>query len=228
MCFVAPREQRGDVFHDEWRVPWCVCASLPGPAAWYPGHLYWGDRGLAKNGPWSFPEWQMSEVPGMDAAWQGKCTLSLVMSFSHFTTGCRGELDVSRSTASAATCRPYLELAVAKAAWEKWTDRHKLFIMYCLFFSLQAFPHQPKLQNICTHLHKKKCPLQTDSGISPRGYCWSCVTALCSLLQQSPVRLQCVRALQGLYRETEFIGRLELFTGRFKVRSPSGRCSYLI
>lgn len=33
MCFVAPREQRGDVFHDEWRVPWCVCASVPGPAA---------------------------------------------------------------------------------------------------------------------------------------------------------------------------------------------------
>lgn len=40
--------------------------------------------------------------------------------------------------------------------------------------------------------------------------------------QQSPVRLQCVRALQGLYQEKEFIGRLELFTSRFKVRHPSG------
>ncbi|KAJ0049771.1 hypothetical protein NL108_003532, partial [Boleophthalmus pectinirostris] len=36
--------------------------------------------------------------------------------------------------------------------------------------------------------------------------------------QQSPVRLQCVRALKGLYREKEFIGRLELFTSRFKER----------
>uniref|UniRef100_A0A8C6KDE9 Stromal antigen 3 n=1 Tax=Nothobranchius furzeri TaxID=105023 RepID=A0A8C6KDE9_NOTFU len=35
--------------------------------------------------------------------------------------------------------------------------------------------------------------------------------------KQSPVRLQCVRALQGLYKEKEFIGRLELFTSRFKV-----------
>uniref|UniRef100_A0A3Q0R314 SCD domain-containing protein n=1 Tax=Amphilophus citrinellus TaxID=61819 RepID=A0A3Q0R314_AMPCI len=35
--------------------------------------------------------------------------------------------------------------------------------------------------------------------------------------KQSPVRLQCVRALQGLYQEKEFIGRLELFTSRFKV-----------
>ena len=37
------------------------------------------------------------------------------------------------------------------------------------------------------------------------------------------MRLQCVRALQGLYQEKEFIGRLELFTNRFKVRHPSGR-----
>ncbi|XP_037531428.1 cohesin subunit SA-2 [Nematolebias whitei] len=36
--------------------------------------------------------------------------------------------------------------------------------------------------------------------------------------KQSPVRLQCVRALQDLYQETEFIGRLELFTSRFKER----------
>lgn len=36
------------------------------------------------------------------------------------------------------------------------------------------------------------------------------------------MRLQCVRALQGLYQEKEFIGRLELFTSRFKVRHPSG------
>uniref|UniRef100_A0A7N6BQA4 Cohesin subunit SA n=1 Tax=Anabas testudineus TaxID=64144 RepID=A0A7N6BQA4_ANATE len=36
--------------------------------------------------------------------------------------------------------------------------------------------------------------------------------------KQSPVRLQCVRALQGLYQEKEFIGRLELFTSRFKER----------
>ncbi|KAM9849651.1 cohesin subunit SA-1 [Aulostomus maculatus] len=36
--------------------------------------------------------------------------------------------------------------------------------------------------------------------------------------KQSPVRLQSVRALQGLYQEKEFIGRLELFTGRFKER----------
>ncbi|XP_045885671.1 cohesin subunit SA-1 isoform X1 [Micropterus dolomieu] len=36
--------------------------------------------------------------------------------------------------------------------------------------------------------------------------------------KQSPVRLQCVRALQGLYQENEFIGRLELFTSRFKER----------
>ncbi|XP_041847127.1 cohesin subunit SA-1 isoform X2 [Melanotaenia boesemani] len=36
--------------------------------------------------------------------------------------------------------------------------------------------------------------------------------------KQTPVRLQCVRALQGLYQEKEFIGRLELFTSRFKER----------
>ncbi|XP_047441289.1 cohesin subunit SA-1 [Mugil cephalus] len=36
--------------------------------------------------------------------------------------------------------------------------------------------------------------------------------------KQSPVRLQCVRALQHLYQEKEFIGRLELFTSRFKER----------
>ncbi|XP_069027301.1 cohesin subunit SA-1-like [Embiotoca jacksoni] len=36
--------------------------------------------------------------------------------------------------------------------------------------------------------------------------------------KQSPVRLRCVRALQGLYKEKEFIGRLELFTSRFKER----------
>uniref|UniRef100_A0A674MU86 Cohesin subunit SA n=1 Tax=Takifugu rubripes TaxID=31033 RepID=A0A674MU86_TAKRU len=43
--------------------------------------------------------------------------------------------------------------------------------------------------------------------------------------KRSSVRLQCVRALQGLYQEKEFIGRLELFTSRFKVRNPSGLCS---
>uniref|UniRef100_A0A3P9PGB2 SCD domain-containing protein n=1 Tax=Poecilia reticulata TaxID=8081 RepID=A0A3P9PGB2_POERE len=36
--------------------------------------------------------------------------------------------------------------------------------------------------------------------------------------KQSPVRLKCVHALQGLYQEKEFIGRLELFTSRFKER----------
>lgn len=36
--------------------------------------------------------------------------------------------------------------------------------------------------------------------------------------KESPVRLQCVRALRGLYQEKEFIGRLELFTSRFKER----------
>uniref|UniRef100_A0A3Q2QQQ3 Cohesin subunit SA n=1 Tax=Fundulus heteroclitus TaxID=8078 RepID=A0A3Q2QQQ3_FUNHE len=36
--------------------------------------------------------------------------------------------------------------------------------------------------------------------------------------KQSPVRLRCVRALQGLYQQKEFIGRLELFTSRFKER----------
>uniref|UniRef100_A0A3B3CAN2 SCD domain-containing protein n=1 Tax=Oryzias melastigma TaxID=30732 RepID=A0A3B3CAN2_ORYME len=39
--------------------------------------------------------------------------------------------------------------------------------------------------------------------------------------KQSAVRLQCVRALQGLYKEEEFIGRLELFTSRFKERMLS-------
>ncbi|XP_039975563.1 cohesin subunit SA-1 [Xiphias gladius] len=39
--------------------------------------------------------------------------------------------------------------------------------------------------------------------------------------KQSPVRLRCVRALQGLYQEKEFIGRLELFTNRFKERMLS-------
>ncbi|XP_015243127.1 PREDICTED: cohesin subunit SA-3 [Cyprinodon variegatus] len=39
--------------------------------------------------------------------------------------------------------------------------------------------------------------------------------------RQSQVRLQCVRALQGLYQEKEFIGRLELFTSRFKERMLS-------
>uniref|UniRef100_A0A3B3I8U6 Cohesin subunit SA n=1 Tax=Oryzias latipes TaxID=8090 RepID=A0A3B3I8U6_ORYLA len=39
--------------------------------------------------------------------------------------------------------------------------------------------------------------------------------------KQSAVRLQCVRALQGLYKEKEFIGRLELFTSRFKERMLS-------
>ncbi|XP_037315563.2 cohesin subunit SA-1 [Pungitius pungitius] len=39
--------------------------------------------------------------------------------------------------------------------------------------------------------------------------------------KQSPVRLRCVRALQGLYQEKEFIGRLELFTSRFKERMLS-------
>lgn len=55
-----------------------------------------------------------------------------------------------------------------------------------------------------------------------------CVTVLSSFPQQSPVRLQCVHALQGLYQEKEFIGRLELFTSRFKVRRPSGLDSHLI
>ncbi|XP_051929208.1 cohesin subunit SA-1 [Hippocampus zosterae] len=36
--------------------------------------------------------------------------------------------------------------------------------------------------------------------------------------KKSMVRLQCVRNLQGLYVEEEFIGRLELFTSRFKKR----------
>ncbi|KAG7518889.1 cohesin subunit SA-1-like [Solea senegalensis] len=39
--------------------------------------------------------------------------------------------------------------------------------------------------------------------------------------KQSPVRLHCVRALQGLYQEMGFIGRLELFTSRFKERMLS-------
>ncbi|XP_036932319.1 cohesin subunit SA-1 isoform X2 [Acanthopagrus latus] len=39
--------------------------------------------------------------------------------------------------------------------------------------------------------------------------------------KQSPVRLQCVHALQGLYQEKEFIGRLEFFTSRFKERMLS-------
>lgn len=36
--------------------------------------------------------------------------------------------------------------------------------------------------------------------------------------KQSPVRVKCVRGLQALYQEKEFIGRLELFTSRFKER----------
>ncbi|XP_061895568.1 cohesin subunit SA-1 [Entelurus aequoreus] len=36
--------------------------------------------------------------------------------------------------------------------------------------------------------------------------------------KQSLVRLKCVRSLQALYQEEEFIGRLELFTSRFKER----------
>ncbi|XP_061541306.1 cohesin subunit SA-1 [Phycodurus eques] len=36
--------------------------------------------------------------------------------------------------------------------------------------------------------------------------------------KESMVRLQCVRILQGLYQEEDFIGRLELFTSRFKKR----------
>uniref|UniRef100_A0A8C8M906 Cohesin subunit SA n=1 Tax=Oncorhynchus tshawytscha TaxID=74940 RepID=A0A8C8M906_ONCTS len=36
--------------------------------------------------------------------------------------------------------------------------------------------------------------------------------------KQGSVRLQCVRALQGLYKEKDLIGRLELFTSRFKER----------
>ncbi|KAM3850030.1 cohesin subunit SA-1-like [Diretmus argenteus] len=39
--------------------------------------------------------------------------------------------------------------------------------------------------------------------------------------KQSPVRLQCVLALQSLYQEKDFIGRLELFTSRFKERMLS-------
>ncbi|XP_034037865.1 cohesin subunit SA-2 [Thalassophryne amazonica] len=39
--------------------------------------------------------------------------------------------------------------------------------------------------------------------------------------KQSSVRLQCVRALQGLYQDQDFIGRLELFTSRFKERMLS-------
>nr|XP_057931328.1 cohesin subunit SA-1 isoform X2 [Doryrhamphus excisus]XP_057931329.1 cohesin subunit SA-1 isoform X2 [Doryrhamphus excisus] len=39
--------------------------------------------------------------------------------------------------------------------------------------------------------------------------------------KQSLVRLQCVRSLQALYQEEEFIGRLELFTSRFKERMVS-------
>ncbi|XP_062332798.1 cohesin subunit SA-3 isoform X2 [Osmerus eperlanus] len=39
--------------------------------------------------------------------------------------------------------------------------------------------------------------------------------------KQGLVRLQCVRALQGLYQEKDFIGRLELFTSRFKERMLS-------
>ncbi|CAL8271397.1 unnamed protein product, partial [Boreogadus saida] len=35
---------------------------------------------------------------------------------------------------------------------------------------------------------------------------------------QSVVRLQCVRALQALYQERDFLGRLEFFTNRFKER----------
>ncbi|XP_030621225.1 cohesin subunit SA-1 [Chanos chanos] len=36
--------------------------------------------------------------------------------------------------------------------------------------------------------------------------------------KQAPVRLQCVLALQRLYQEKDFIGRLELFTSRFRER----------
>ncbi|KAJ8014700.1 hypothetical protein DPEC_G00018370 [Dallia pectoralis] len=36
--------------------------------------------------------------------------------------------------------------------------------------------------------------------------------------KQASVRLKCVRALQGLYKEEDLIGRLELFTSRFKER----------
>ncbi|KAG9331305.1 hypothetical protein JZ751_019519 [Albula glossodonta] len=39
--------------------------------------------------------------------------------------------------------------------------------------------------------------------------------------KQGTVRMQSVRALQGLYREKDFIGRLELFTSRFKERMLS-------
>lgn len=64
---------------------------------------------------------------------------------------------------------------------------------------------------------------QAANGLERMFYC-----VLSSLPQQSPVRLQCVCALQALYKEKEFIGRLELFTSRFKVRDPSGLCSHLI
>lgn len=40
---------------------------------------------------------------------------------------------------------------------------------------------------------------------------------VCVFPQQPSVRLQCVLSLQKLYKEKSFIGRLELFTSRFKV-----------
>lgn len=40
---------------------------------------------------------------------------------------------------------------------------------------------------------------------------------VCVSRQQASVRLQCVLSLQKLYVEESFIGRLELFTSRFKV-----------
>ena len=52
-----------------------------------------------------------------------------------------------------------------------------------------------------------------------------CVCVCVCVPQQGVVRLQCVRALQGLYQEKDFIGRLELFTSRFKVGLPSEQTS---
>lgn len=164
----------------------------------------------------------------MDPAWQGKRIHRTIhwsvtiMSFHHSLL----------ATPCAAFCRPDLEIdcIVYGTVFPKLSSFLVVYSCCISFDTPDTIVEclQTDTGRIHIHSHKEKCPLWTDLGIRLHTGYRGCVTVLSSFPQQSPVRLQCVRALQGLYQEKDFIGRLELFTSRFKVRDPSGLCSHLI
>lgn len=146
-----------------------------------------------------------------------------------------GSTDLSTAVFRPALKRTQWQGLECKGNWAAQTA--PLLVLFSFVTGFDSLSSQTQLKSICTWTQQGSQTHSCTKKSVHHEQTWElvCMQVKESVLlfstsfpQQSPVRMQCVRALQGLYQEKEFIGRLELFTSRFKVRHPSGLGSHLV